>query len=104
MRIKKHSDIKCDIDGCFAYDTERHECTILNNTNFGDKACPFKRLKQSKGSDVAYGSIECKEEDCFACDTKRYECRILTNTDFGDNSCPFKKNKYEFFRKMEESR
>ncbi len=102
MKINNHSQISCSEEGCFANNKDRHECTILLDTNFGDKECPFKLLKESRRRTTG-DYIKCSDEECFACDTKAHECRILTNTDFGDRECPFKKDKYEFFRN-EESR
>lgn len=94
--------IRCEVDGCFANDNKRHECTILTNTRFGDKECPFKCIEAAHAKHTGE-YVKCSDEECFACDTKIHECRILSNTDFGDRECPFKKNKYEFFRN-EESR
>lgn len=102
MRINPYVKISCSEEGCFANNSERHECTVLNNTDFKNKECPFKKIKKSRAKNTG-DYIVCNDEECFACDTKAHECRILTNTDFGDRECPFKKDKYEFFRN-EESR
>lgn len=51
MRYFLHSDVMCDNEDCFAYEPDRHECTILNNTDFGNRKCPFAKRKKIKNKE-----------------------------------------------------
>ena len=51
MKSSVYSSIRCDKTDCTLRDKERKECTVLLDTDFKGKSCPFHKPKKKKSAD-----------------------------------------------------